>query len=139
MCKIQRKRACADTRIPNVYFICASSLCVIFFSFAIQKEIHALHTERQHKCSNRKKQRRREKKMRIEKRSKKRTEIACNDRTNAPDVYNYLCIAESEHIHLLCFSFVSILFSTARLFSLSLLLLSITGSFMFNSFPATIL
>lgn len=73
-----------------------------------------------------------EKKMRIDK-SKKRTKITCNDRTDAPDVYNYLCIAESEahtsHSVLLCW-FVSILVSTVfclsflSLFSLHCLLLA---------------
>lgn len=57
--------------------------------------------------------------MRIEKRSKKRTEIAFNDRTNAPDVYNYLCIAENEHIHLLCFRSSAFFFRLLAFFSVA--------------------
>lgn len=117
-------------------------VCESFYS-KCKKAIHASHTERQHECSSQKIKeeqrkdnamlkrggRERERKKRIEKRSKKRTKITCNDRTGAPDVYNYLCIAEREngkererereaHIHSVVLrSFVSILVLTARLFS----------------------
>lgn len=63
------------------------------------KKIH-IHTIA--KCSSSSRKSKEKENANREEKSKKRTKITCNDQTDAPDVYNYLCIAEREHIHSVC-------------------------------------
>lgn len=94
-----------EPRYTNVHG--ASNVCLFVWTWNSMQKRYIAHWTDRHKCRQPKLAK---KKMRIDK-SKKRTKITCNDRTDAPDVYNYLCIAEREHIH-------SVVHSSAFLFRL---------------------